>query len=106
MSEVWKDIKGFEGLYAVSNCGRIKSLKRVVANNKYGGQRVLKEQIKNPLDNGNGYKYVFLSEKRKRQRFYIHRLVAEHFLENRQNKKYVNHLDYNKANNAAINLQW
>ena len=106
MQEVWKDVKGYEGLYQVSNYGRVKSLERSVNNNKNGGKRKLPERIIVPTDNGNGYKIVGLHKERKRKNFYLHRLVAEHFLLNPQNKKYINHLDYDTSNNTVTNLEW
>lgn len=104
--EVWKDIRGYEGLYQVSNMGRVKSLERSVRNNINGGIRVIKESLLSPTDNGNGYKILGLSKGRKRKNHYVHRLVAEHFVENPFEKPYVNHLDYDKSNNKATNLEW
>lgn len=70
-----------------------------IVNNKTG--KVLK-----PLDNGNGYKYVSLYKNKRAFRFYIHRIVATHFLDNPNGLKYVNHKDENKTNNSADNLEW
>lgn len=106
MTEIWKDIKGYEGLYQISNFGRVKSLARYVVNNKNGGKRLMEETLLHPSDNGNGYKIIGLRKSKVRKNHYIHRLVAEHFLRNPNNKKYVNHLDYNRANNAVTNLEW
>lgn len=104
--EEWKDIQGYEGLYQVSNLGRVKSLERRVCNHKNGATRLIREQIITPTDNGNGYKIVGLRMKRKRQSKYVHRLVAEHFLEKPSGKDLVNHIDYDKSNNAVTNLEW
>ena len=104
--EEWKDIQGYEGLYQVSNLGRVKSLERRVCNHNNGATRLIREQIITPTDNGNGYKIVGLHLKRKRQNKYVHRLVAEHFLEKPSGKDFVNHIDYDKSNNAVANLEW
>lgn len=104
--EIWKDIEGFEGLYQVSNLGRVKSKERNVINHKCGSTRIVHEFIMNPWDNGNGYLVVTLNNKRNRKNRYVHRLVAEHFVENPFAHQYINHLDYNKRNNKADNLQW
>lgn len=91
--EIWKDIKGYEGLYQVSNIGRIKSFKR-------------NESIMQPNDNGKGYLQVGLTKNGKRSYFKIHRLVAEVFIPNPDNKPEVNHIDGNKKNNTVENLEW
>lgn len=99
--EVWKDIKGFENLYQVSNLGRIKSLKRYNPNPKYIEERILKTKIKK-----NGYVEVGLYKKGKKYFKTVHRLVADVFVDNIKNKKEVNHKDGNKQNNNADNLEW
>jgi hypothetical protein len=104
--EIWKDIKGYEGLYQVSNLGRVKSKERRVNNHRCGATRNIREIVMNPWDNGNGYLVVSLNNKGNRKNHYVHRLVAEHFIENPFECKYINHLDYNKHNNNADNLQW
>lgn len=106
LMESWKDIQGYEGLYQVSNLGRIKSLERVVANNKNGGVRTVEEKILTPTDNGNGYKLVGLNKNRHRKNHYVHRLVAVAFVSNPTQAEYVNHIDYNRENNKANNLEW
>ena len=97
MQEIWKDIKGYEGLYQVSNFGNVKSLERRV--NSCNGGRNKKEKYIISTDNGNGYKKVGLSKNHKRKNYYVHRLVAEAFIENLNNYKEVNHKDNNKDNN-------
>lgn len=67
---------------------------------------MIEEHILTPTDNGSGYKIVSLHTKRSRINKYVHRLVAEHFLDNPLGKKYINHLDYDKSNNAVTNLEW
>lgn len=106
MEEIWKDIKGYEGLYQVSNLGNVKSLKRQV----YAGKNRLRWQYEKILStnktNGNGYKIVSLSKDNKSKNKYIHRLVAETFLNNPNNYKYINHKDENKDNNCVDNLEF
>ena len=104
--EIWKDIAGYEGLYQVSNLGRVKSLERVVTNNKHGGKRIVQEAVMQATDNGHGYKIVGLNRERKRKNFYVHRLVASAFVPNPDNLTYINHLDYDRGNNAESNLEW
>ena len=99
--EVWKDIDGFKGLYQVSNYGNVRGL--LFTNNK-----VSKPKIHDiaKCDNGNGYYNVHLRKDGKKFVRYIHRLVAEAFCKNPDGKHYVNHLDCNKHNNNAENLEW
>ena len=92
--EIWKDIVGYEGLYKVSNMGRVKSL-------KYGKERILK-----PQKDRSGYLVVGLWKDGKRKWYLMHRLVATIFCENPHGFKEVNHIDENKTNNYADNLEW
>ena len=101
MREIWKDIEGYEGLYQVSNLGRVKSL-QMYANGGYK-KRV---KILKPCNNGNGYYVVYLMKNKKRSVNYIHRLVAQAFLKNFNNYKCINHKDENKSNNNVDNLEW
>ena len=104
MIEIWKDIKNFEQIYQVSNLGRVKSLARYV-NIKGGSQRLVKECILVPVLTSNGYLKVSLNNVT-RKTFNIHRLVAEAFIPNPDNKPQVNHIDENKLNNSVDNLEW
>ena len=104
--EKWKDVQGYEGLYQISNLGRVKSVKREVPHSRKGFTKVIKERLMSVCDNGNGYKTVYFLKNGKRAMRYIHRLVAEHFLEKPLGKGYVNHKDYDTANNRADNLEW
>ena len=99
MKEIWKDIKGFEKMYKISNLGNVKSLDRYCVDRFVKGIEMKKETNK-------GYKRVVLQKNRKRKRFLVHRLVAIHFIKNPKNKKYVNHIDGNPANNNVNNLEW
>ena len=100
MKECWKDIKGYEGIYQVSNTGKIKSLKRTYKN------RICKEKIKTPVITPKGYYRVGLCKEGKTKFYYIHRLVAQTFLPNENNLPQVNHKDENKLNNCINNLEW
>lgn len=94
MTEIWKSIAGYEGLYEVSTEGNVRSL-------KFGKTRILK-----PQDNGTGYLHVKLCKDGKVKNMRVHRLVAQAFLPNPLNLETVNHKDENKANNSASNLEW
>lgn len=100
MAEEWKDIKGYEGLYQVSNLGRVKSFK------KWKMVRCPDEYILSPRPNNRGYYSVTLYKDTERHKFLVHRLVAEAFLPNPNNYTCVNHKDEDKGNNCAENLEW
>lgn len=101
--EEWRDIKGYEGKYQISNAGHVKSLLTwSVSKRKFEP----KERMMCPTSNGNGYLLITLSNRGKRKNKYIHRLVAEAFIENPENKSSVNHKDYDRANNTVKNLEW
>lgn len=102
---MWKDIKDFEGLYQVSEFGQIKSLKRHVENGSPCGM-ILKERLLIPTKMPNGYYQVSLCKNGKRTVHYVHRLVAQAYLDNPYNEKTVNHKDGNKANNTVSNLEF
>lgn len=97
MEEIWKDIEGYEGLYQVSNLGRVKSLNYA----KQGKEKILKDRI-----SATGYKRVNLSKSGERKTYYVHRLVAETFIPNPNGYSEVNHKDENKSNNNIDNLEW
>ena len=111
--EEWRDIQGYEGLYQVSNLGRVRSLDREVytsASSKRGSfvrsaKGAVMKQGKRPKDNG-AYLFVILQRHGKSKAFCTHRLVAEAFIPNPDGKSQVNHIDGNKANNAVSNLEW
>ena len=109
MEEVWKDVKGYEGYYQVSNLGNIKSLERIIENSgTRTGYYKVKERILKPRENTNrnGYYELSLRKDGKEKRFKVHRLVACAFIENPYNKPEVNHIDGNKSNNCVSNLEW
>ena len=104
--EIWKDIKGYEGRYQVSNKGLVKSLTHVTIRED-GKKLPIKGRILKPMSNFNGYLQVSLCDSSgKVKRFYVHRLVCEAFHENPKNKPCVNHIDEDKTNNIASNLEW
>lgn len=95
MKEIWKDIEGYEGLYQVSNFGRVRRFY------KNGKVRILK-----PLSNKKGYLRVNLRKDNLLKTLSIHRLVAQAFLPNPNNLSQVNHKDEDKTNNNVSNLEW
>jgi hypothetical protein len=107
--EIWKNVKGFQGYYQVSNLGRVKRLAtKFICGCKGGGKRYIsfKEKILLPCSYTNKYLCVTLSTQGKKERPMIHRLVALHFLDNNENKQQVNHKDGNVQNNIVENLEW
>lgn len=98
--EIWMPIHGFEEYYHISNLGRVKSL----AGKNYNST---KERILKPFNNKIGYLMVIINrpgEKKTCKK--MHRLIAEHFIENPNNYRYINHIDSNKTNNSIDNLEW
>lgn len=93
MEEIWKNIQGYTN-YQISNMGNVKSL-------KFGKERILK-----PIKNKYGYLTVILYKQGKLKNHYVHRLVAEAFIENHNNYEEVNHKDEDKTNNAVENLEF
>lgn len=106
MNEIWKDIKGYEGLYQVSNTGKVKSLERLVPAKIKGTFQKIKEKIRKTTLTTAGYEYVVLANNGKNKTLLVHRLVAETFIDNPENKKCINHKDENKSNNSVDNLEW
>ena len=95
MEEIWVDIKGYEGLYQVSNQGRVKRLY------KNGKIRILKPSLDN-----NGYLYVTLSKNNKPKIFKLHRLIAINFIPNPENKPCIDHINTIRTDNRVENLRW
>lgn len=103
--EVWKDIKGYEGLYQISNYGRVKSLERLIK--KFCGNYTIKEKILKQSKNADGYLQVSLFQKKNVSKTYrVHRLVAEAFISNHENKSIVDHINGERTDNRVENLRW
>ena len=95
--EVWKDIEGYEGLYRISDDGKVLSL-----NYKHRGYPALLT----PKINNEGYAWVELRKNKKPKQMLVHRLVALAFLDNPENLPIINHKDENTLNNNVSNLEW
>lgn len=104
-NEIWKPIKGFEGLYEVSNTGLVKALPRWKINNR--GKQLTKEKLLKFNDFSTDYLRVPLTDKNHIKKYYlVHRLVAMTFIPNEKDLPQVNHIDGNKLNNNVENLEW
>lgn len=97
MNEVWRDVVGYKGLYQVSNMGNVKSLNY---------RRTGKERALKPSFNTNGYLIIGLSKDGKKTTYKVHRLVAEAFIENPDNKSHICHINAIRADTRAENLCW
>lgn len=104
MEEIWKDVIGFEGLYQISNLGRVRSLDKFQKN--HGKLQFRKGSIKSLRRTKQGYILCDLYISGKQKSIRVHKLVAEAFIENPLNKTTVNHIDGNKENNNVLNLEW
>jgi len=104
--EVWKSVIGYEGLYEVSNLGRIKSLPKTWICGNKKSKRSKPETILKQTYCTNKYLQVWLSKNKVSKLYMVHRLVAENFLLNLENKKTVNHINGIKDDNTVENLEW
>lgn len=100
-----KDIPGFEGLYKISDEGHVICCTKTILIGNYKTARVLEEKVMSPFE-ANGYLCVFLKRWGGRAKFSVHRLVAQAFVPNPENKPVVNHKDRNRQNNHHTNLEW
>lgn len=94
IEEKWKDIKNYEGLYQISNLGRVKKINK---------SNII---ICKPSIDTSGYKQIVLTKNKKRKSYKIHRLIAQAFIPNPNNLPQINHKDENKLNNDVSNLEW
>lgn len=105
MKEIWKPIKGYEGLYEVSNKGRVKTLDKFfdwVDDIKiFHKGRIIKK-----CNDSDGYEIIGLTKNKIRKTAKVHRLVAQAFISNSKKKPHINHVDNNRKNNNVSNLEW
>lgn len=104
-NEIWKEIPGYEGLYQVSNLGRVRTIERYVTE-KNGKTRIKKSIIRKFVVSNSGYAQVTLTCKYKMKLCTVHRLVAITFLEKVSGKNIVNHINGIKTDNSLSNLEW
>ena len=104
-NEEWRDVVGYEGLYQVSNLGRVKSLSRRIVY-KDGREYNYPSKVLKNQKISTGYIGVMLYGVDEKKQYYVHRLVAETFVPNPNNLSYVNHKDGCKTNNTISNLEW
>lgn len=108
MEEIWKDIEGYEGLYQVSNLGKVRSCDRYVRSVSKSG-KVYRRRLNGLIlqdYQSDGYHMIDIQKYNIRESFLVHRLVAKAFVDNPDNKPAVNHIDRNKDNNSYNNLEW
>lgn len=105
MKEIWKEIKGYEGAFEVSNLGNFRSKDRKVPC-RWGGLRTYPGKSLKTETIVEGYQRIVLMKNAIKKRYMCHRLVAEAFIPNPDNKPFVNHKNGDKADNRACNLEW
>ena len=105
MTEIWKPIKGYEGLYLISNNGRVKSTHRLVITRSGISREVIDRYLKISITSS-GYKAVTLSKSNIQKTICIHKLIAIAFIPNPKNKAQVNHRNGIKTDNKINNLEW
>lgn len=104
--EKWKDIKGYEGIYEVSNQGRVRSSKNKTTVSKLHGKRVWKQRVLSQKIGKDLSCRVNLWKNKKSKTYLVHRIVSEAFIEKVDGKNFVNHIDGNRLNNFVENLEW
>lgn len=100
--EIIKPLNGFEGLYEISNLGYVVGVERYSKNGRFNKRHIIKKYV-NPK---NGYVYTSIYKNGVNYNKRLHRILAEHFIENKFNKPYINHKDGNRQNNNLDNLEW
>ena len=103
-NEVWRPVKGYEGLYEVSNLGNVRSLDRHVKIGK--GYGLLKGKPMKTSTNSHGYLMAMLSKNGQRKQYYIHRLTAEAFIPNPNDLPFIDHINTIRDDNRVENLRW
>lgn len=108
MKEIWKDIKGFEGYYQVSNLGRVRSLDRDILRHYKNKEKMVtwKGRIMALHNRRDGYPSVDLYKGHKRYEYAVHRLVAMEFVQNPKNRPEVDHINTIRTDARACNLRW
>jgi hypothetical protein len=106
IKEIWSDIPGFEGLYQISNLGSCKSLERQVYHSRNKSKSLIKGKLLSTRINNWGYVSVRLNKEGKTFTRLVHRLMAEVYIPNPANKKYINHINADKTDNSLLNLEW
>lgn len=114
MIEIWKNIPGFENIYQISNLGRVRSCDRIIQKKNYQCDcfdypikgKILSQVSSSQNKLGQPYFSVSLSISGNKTRFLVHRLVAQSFIPNPDNKPHINHIDGNPSNNYVENLEW
>ena len=101
MSEIWRDIDGYEGRYQISSLGRVKTVERHKSDGRRQPEAIRKTQVDH-----RGYEFVLLYNGERMKRHSVHVLVARAFIDNPENKPHVNHIDGDKLNNVLENLEW
>ncbi|QEE50332.1 hypothetical protein FUA48_12310 [Flavobacterium alkalisoli] len=106
-NEIWRDVLNYEGCYQISNLGRVKSVERKVKSSRSKtGYRTIKEKLMTPLLSKYGYYRVHLMKEGKSFIAMVHRLIAEAFIPNPNNKPQVNHINLIRTDNRIENLEW
>lgn len=106
MQEIWKDVIGYEGLYQVSNLGKVKALEKYVNSGIKNNNKVKRKSVLLKQHVKLGYYEVCLTKNNKKHFIKVHRLVAQAFIPNQNNLPQVNHKDENTLNNNVSNLEW
>lgn len=109
MSEIWKDVVGYEGFYEVSNLGNVRGVNRVHFRRDTSGREYpvhVPSRLLRKKDNTNGYYRVTLSKDNHTKQVFVHRLVAEAFVQKTPDCDYVDHINADRHDNRASNLQW